>query len=184
MANSTSAKPKAKAGRPNAAEAQLCWCDTPAHEADIRRLVQAGQAAEARALLLAHAVQTSPVTQFFRGVCVGQLEGEDKACALYESCLQQSPLLHAARTNLIRGLLQRRTAEAASRACEHAQLAARLQPQSAEVAYMLGVVCCRPRCRPRGARLTAAQRRSGAAALSARLLSRVPLPPSRAPRYA
>ncbi len=63
-----------------------------------------------------------------------------QACELYERCLQQQPLLHAARTNLIRGLLQRGTAEATARACEHAQASAALQPRDAEAAYTLGVV--------------------------------------------
>ena len=82
-ANATSVKPKAKS-RPKATKApaeQQRWCETPELEAEIPRLLQAGRAAEARALLLARAEQGSPITQFFLGVCVGQLEGEAQARA-------------------------------------------------------------------------------------------------------
>ena len=73
-------------------------------------------------------------------MCVSQLEGEAAACEHYEACLLQRPGMHAARNNLIRGLLQRRTPAALARAAEHAELAARLQPEMAEMRYQLGVV--------------------------------------------
>ena len=143
--------------------------DAPALEAQIPSLLQAGRAAEARALLAAHAEQGSPITQFYLGVATGQLEGEAAACGLYERCLRQLPMMHAARNNLIRGYVQRgtvaagegeggtgdgggdRDAEEEARACrdreeamakavEHAQLAAGLQPTVAEMQYQLGVV--------------------------------------------
>jgi hypothetical protein len=59
---------------------------------------------------------------------MSQLEGEAAACEHYEACLRQLPGMHAARNNLIRALLQRRTPAALTRAAGHAELAARLQP--------------------------------------------------------
>ena len=109
-------------------------------ETQVKALLQAGAPAEARALLLAHAETSAPLTQFYLAVCVSQLEGEAAACELYEACLLQRPAIHAARNNLIRGLLQRRTPAAFARAAEHAEMAARLQPGIAEMRYQLGVV--------------------------------------------
>ena len=139
-------------------------------EAQVKALLQAGAPAEARTLLLTCGERGAPLTEFYLGVCVSQLEGEAAACEHYEACLRQLPGMHAARNNLIRALLQRRTPAALTRAAEHAELAARLQPgvspkpkpypkpktkpkpksnrnrnpnpdQVAEMHYQLGVVC-------------------------------------------
>lgn len=109
-------------------------------EAQVKALLQAGAPAEARTLLLSRGECGAPLTEFYLGVCVSQLEGEAAACEHYEACLRQRPGMHAARNNLIRALLQRRTPAALTRAAEHAELAAKLQPGVAEMHYQLGVV--------------------------------------------
>jgi aspartate beta-hydroxylase len=80
------------------------------------------------------------VTQFYLGVATGTIEGEVAACEYYERALQQLPLLHAARNNLIRGLMRRGGANDLKQALEHAELSAGFQPGVAEMQYQLGVV--------------------------------------------
>ena len=86
---------------------------------------------------------TNMRVQFYMGVATGQLEGEAAACAYYERALKQLPLLHAARNNLIRGLMKRGSPQDLKQALEHAKLSAGLQPEVAEMQYQLGVVLMR-----------------------------------------
>lgn len=76
----------------------------------------------------------------FAGCIAGQLESEAAAVPHYERALQQLPLLHAARNNLIRGLMRRGAQADLKSALEHAKLSAGLQPEVAEMQYQLGVV--------------------------------------------
>ena len=117
--------------------------DNPQLEGKIPQLLQAKRPEairEARALLQTCADEDAPVTQFYLGVVTGQLESEAAACAYYERALKKLPLLHAARNNLIRGLMRRGSKEDMRQALEHARLAAGLQPEIAEMQYQLGVV--------------------------------------------
>ncbi|KOO24087.1 peptide-aspartate beta-dioxygenase [Chrysochromulina tobinii] len=116
------------------------WGNSAELEAKIPRLLQSGAAAEARALLQELAEEDAPITLFYLGVATGQLEGEAAACGHYERALKQLPLLHAARNNLIRGLMRRGKPADLKQALEHAKLAAGLQPDLAEMQYQLGVV--------------------------------------------
>ena len=119
------------------------WGESPQLEQIIPHLLQqqtAAAAAEARGLLLSSADADAPITQFYLGVITGAIEGEPAACAHYERALKQLPLLHAARNNLIRGLMKRGSPADRSSALEHARLSAGLQPGVAEMQYQLGVV--------------------------------------------
>ena len=95
---------------------------------------------QARTLLRTAAEEDAPITQFYTGVATGIVDGEAHACAHYERALKQLPLLHAARNNLIRGLMKRGSAQDRKQALEHAELSAGLQPEVAEMHYQLGVV--------------------------------------------
>ena len=116
------------------------WGNSAELEAKIPMLLQSGAATEARALLKELAEEDAPITLFYLGVATGQLEGEAAACGHYERALKQLPLLHAARNNLIRGLMRRGQPADLKQALEHAKLAAGLQPDLAEMQYQLGVV--------------------------------------------
>ena len=116
------------------------WGSSPELEAKIPMLLQSGTASKARKLLLQLARVDAPITQFYLGVIAGQLEGEAASCDHYERALQQLPLLHVARNNLIRGLMRRGAPRDREKALEHARLSARLQPDVAEMQYQLGVV--------------------------------------------
>ena len=82
---------------------------------------------EARRLLTTAAVLDAPITQFYLGVVSGKLEGEAAACAYYERALEKMPLLHAARNNLVRALMQRGGATDRMQALTHARRAAQMQ---------------------------------------------------------
>ena len=71
---------------------------------------------------------------------MGALEGEASTCALYERVLAELPHMTAARSNLIRALMQRRAGRDLERAAALAQEAIVLAPQEAEHQYVLGVV--------------------------------------------
>lgn len=130
-------------GASNSASRRPWWGDNPQLETKVPQLLQSGTpsaAAEARALLLMSAEEEAPISQFFLGCCTGVLEGEAAAIGHYERALQQLPLLHSARNNLIRGLMKRGSAADRKSALEHAKLSAGLQPDVAEMQYQLGVV--------------------------------------------
>ena len=119
------------------------WGSMPDLETKVPQLLQGGgnaAAQQTRALLIAYADEDAPITQFYLGVVAGQLDGEAAACEHYERTLKQLPLLHAARNNLIRGLMKRGSPLDLRQALEHAKLSAGLQPQVAEMQYQLGVV--------------------------------------------
>ena len=116
------------------------WGDDAQLEAVIPALLQTGKAAEARELLSARARPDAAITQFYHGVCAGELDGEAAAVPHYERALRQLPHMHAARNNLIRGLMLRGGPHDDANALEHAQVAVKLQPGVAEMHYQLGVV--------------------------------------------
>ena len=119
------------------------WGDEPSLETRIPALLQSGKlesVTQARQLLKTRAEEDAPITQFYLGVASGILDGEASACGHYERALKQLPLLHAARNNLIRGLMKRGTPADHKQALDHAQLSAGLQPEVAEMQYQLGVV--------------------------------------------
>ena len=119
------------------------WGDESSLERTVPALLQSGKledVAQARHLLRAHADEDAPITQFYIGVACGFLDGEASTCAHYEKALAQLPLLHAARNNLIRGLMKRGSPQDKARALEQARLSAQLQPEVAEMQYQLGVV--------------------------------------------
>ena len=55
------------------------WGERPALQGELPALLQSGRAAEAVALLDQYAVDNAPVALFYRGVAIGQLEGETRA---------------------------------------------------------------------------------------------------------
>lgn len=122
------------------------WGDAPQLESEIPKLLQASEPARVRTLLAMSADEDAPITQFYMGVAVGQMEGEANACTHYEKALKQLPLLHAARNNLIRGLMKRGSEQDLKQALEHAKLSAGLQPEVAEMQYQLGVVLMQQGC--------------------------------------
>jgi len=122
------------------------WGDAPQLESEIPKLLQAGEPARVRTLLAMSADEDAPITQFYLGVAVGQMVGEADACTHYEKALKQLPLLHAARNNLIRGLMKRGSEQDLKQALEHAKLSAGLQPEVAEMQYQLGVVLMQQGC--------------------------------------
>ena len=112
-------------------------------EKRIPQMLQSGQlggVTQAQRLLKTVAEEDAPITQFYLGVATGIIDGEAAACDHYERALKQLPLLHAARNNLIRGLMRRGSAKDRTKALEHANLSAGLQPEVAEMQYQLGVV--------------------------------------------
>lgn len=133
-------EPPAPAAASGAAASRPWWGSNPQLEKQIPQLLQSNQPAEARRLLELCAEREAPITQFYLGVVVGQLEGEPAACPYYEAALKQLPLLHAARNNLIRGLIKRGAPADLRAAIELAELSAGLQPSVAEMQYQLGVV--------------------------------------------
>ena len=62
------------------------------------------------------------------------------ACDYYERALKQLPLMHAARNNLIRGLMKRGSPADLKAAIDHARLSAELQADQPEMHYQYGVV--------------------------------------------
>ena len=119
---------------------QKPWYDSsPELEQLIPALFQSGKHEEARALLNQKANSAAAVTQFYLGVATGALEGEASACEHYERALEEQPMLHAARINLIRGLMRREGPNDQQRCLEHAERAVELQPHEPEPLYTLGV---------------------------------------------
>ena len=93
--------------------------DDSSLETKIPALLQQQKAQEAKTLLQMSAEPDQPITQFYMGVTIGQLEGEAAACDYYARALKQLPLLHAARNNLIRGLMKRGGDQDWKQALEH-----------------------------------------------------------------
>ncbi len=129
------------AGPSSAIASQTPWWGEDAQlEAIIPTLLRTGKAAEARELLSARARPDAAITHFYHGVCAGALEGEAAAVDHYERALRQLPHMHAARNNLIRGLMLRGGPHDHAHALDHARLAVQHQPGVAEMHYQLGVV--------------------------------------------